>query len=54
MLFRLDANGSTLALIPAFVVDGAGIGLVMAPLTATVLAGLRSQHAGSAALASSP
>jgi EmrB/QacA subfamily drug resistance transporter len=49
VLFRLTADGSTLALLPAFVVDGAGIGLVMAPLTATVLSGLTPQHAGSAA-----
>jgi EmrB/QacA subfamily drug resistance transporter len=49
ILFRLDAHGSTWTLVPAFLVDGAGIGLVMAPLTATVLAGLTPQHAGSAA-----
>lgn len=49
VLFRLTADASTLALVPAFVVDGAGIGLVMAPLTATVLSGLTPQHAGSAA-----
>jgi len=49
VLFRLEAHGSTLALIPAFIVDGAGMGIVMAPLTATVLAGLAPQHAGSAA-----
>jgi EmrB/QacA subfamily drug resistance transporter len=49
VLFRISADASTLALIPAFVVDGAGIGLVMAPLTATVLSGLTPQHAGSAA-----
>lgn len=49
VLFRVTADGSTLSLIPAFVVDGAGIGLVMAPLTATVLSGLTPQHAGSAA-----
>lgn len=49
VLFRISADGSTLALLPAFVVDGAGIGLVMAPLTATVLSGLTPKHAGSAA-----
>jgi EmrB/QacA subfamily drug resistance transporter len=49
VLFRLSADASTLALLPAFVVDGAGIGLVMAPLTATVLSGLTPEHAGSAA-----
>jgi len=49
VLFRISAGASTLALLPAFVVDGAGIGLVMAPLTATVLSGLTPQHAGSAA-----
>jgi EmrB/QacA subfamily drug resistance transporter len=49
VLFRISADASTLALLPAFVVDGAGIGLVMAPLTATVLSGLTPQHAGSAA-----
>ncbi|HEY3629671.1 MAG TPA: MFS transporter [Jatrophihabitantaceae bacterium] len=49
VLFRLSADASTLALLPAFLVDGAGIGLVMAPLTATVLSGLTPEHAGSAA-----
>src|SRR5882757_1881526 len=48
-LFRLEAHGSTLALIPAFIVVGTGMGIVMAPLTATVLAGLAPRHAGSAA-----
>ena len=49
IMFRLDANASTLALIPAFIVDGAGMGIVMAPLTATVLADLSPRHAGTAA-----
>ncbi len=49
VMFRIDANGSTLALIPAFIVDGVGMGIVMAPLTSTVLADLSPQHAGTAA-----
>ena len=34
---------------PPLLLDGAGMGLVMAPLAATVLAGLPAQHAGAAA-----
>lgn len=49
VLFRLDAGGSTLALVPAFLVDGAGMGIVMAPLTVTVLSGMDARDAGSAA-----
>ncbi len=48
VMFRLDANGSTLALIPAFIVDGVGMGIVMAPLTSIVLGDLSPQHAGAA------
>ncbi|HYU66522.1 MAG TPA: DHA2 family efflux MFS transporter permease subunit [Jatrophihabitantaceae bacterium] len=49
IMFRIDAHASTLALIPAFIVDGAGMGIVMAPLTSTVLADLSPRHAGTAA-----
>lgn len=48
LLFRADAHASTLQLIPAFLVDGAGMGIVMAPLTALVLADLAPDHAGTA------
>jgi predicted MFS family arabinose efflux permease len=49
VMFRLDAHASTLALIPAFIVDGVGMGIVMAPLTSTVLADLSPHDAGTAA-----
>jgi predicted MFS family arabinose efflux permease len=49
VLIRLDAGGSMLALVPAFLVDGAGMGIVMATLAATVLDGMDARHAGSAA-----
>jgi EmrB/QacA subfamily drug resistance transporter len=42
-------GGSVAWLLPALAVDGAGMGLVMAPLAAAVLAGLPSHHAGAAA-----
>jgi len=42
--------GSPITLLaPALLLDGAGMGLVIAPLTATVLAGLAPRHAGAAA-----
>ena len=42
-------GGSVAWLLPALAVDGAGMGLVMAPLAATVLVGMPSHHAGAAA-----
>jgi EmrB/QacA subfamily drug resistance transporter len=51
VLLRQAALGpaSTPWLIPGLVVDGAGMGLVLAPLVGTVLARIRPHHAGSAA-----
>jgi EmrB/QacA subfamily drug resistance transporter len=43
---RLGAGASFAALMPGFVVFGAGIGLMNVPLTSTVLDGLPSEHAG--------
>jgi EmrB/QacA subfamily drug resistance transporter len=43
---RLGAGASFAALMPGFVVFGAGIGLMNVPLTSTVLNGLPSEHAG--------
>lgn len=48
-LGRLDADGSVLGLVPTLMLDGAGMGLVMAPLAASVLAGLPARDAGAAA-----
>jgi MFS family permease len=43
-----DALGSVLWLIPALLVDGAGMGIVIAPLGSTVLARVQPEHVGSA------
>jgi EmrB/QacA subfamily drug resistance transporter len=43
---RLGAGASFAALMPGFVVFGAGIGLMNVPLTSTVLNGLPSEQAG--------
>ena len=45
----IGAGGPMSLLVAALLVDGAGMGLVMAPLVATVLAGLPGRHAGAAA-----
>ena len=45
---RLGAGASFAALMPGFVVFGAGIGLMNVPLTSTVLNGLPAEHAGMA------
>jgi EmrB/QacA subfamily drug resistance transporter len=45
----IGVGGSVGWLVAALLVDGAGMGLVMAPLAATVLAGLPGHHAGAAA-----
>ena len=46
---RVGVLGPSALLAPALLVDGAGMGLVMAPLIAAVLAGLAPRHAGAAA-----
>ncbi|MET7299933.1 MFS transporter [Embleya sp. NPDC005575] len=45
----LSGTHETLALIPGLALTGFGMGLVMGPMAATVLAGIRAKHAGSAA-----
>ncbi len=49
MLVTLAAAGSALWLIPALLVDGAGMGLALAPLAGVVLSGVSARHAGLAA-----
>ncbi len=49
MVGWMDVSGPAWLLGAALLVDGAGMGLVMAPLVATVLAGLPGRLAGSAA-----
>lgn len=46
---HVGVGGPSALLAPALLLDGAGMGLVIAPLTATVLAGLAPRHAGAAA-----
>jgi len=46
---HIGLGGPAALLAPALLLDGAGMGLVIAPLTATVLAGLAPRHAGAAA-----
>lgn len=46
---RIGVGGPLALLAPALLLDGAGMGLVVAPLTATVLAGMAPRHAGAAA-----
>ena len=46
---RIGVGGSVGWLVAPLLLDGAGMGLVMAPLAATVLAGLPGHHAGAAA-----
>jgi EmrB/QacA subfamily drug resistance transporter len=45
---RLGLDGNLALLAPALLLDGLGMGMVTAPLTATVLAGVSPQHAGAA------
>ena len=45
---RIGVGGSVVWLIAPLLLDGAGMGLVMAPLAATVLAGMPGHHAGAA------
>jgi EmrB/QacA subfamily drug resistance transporter len=44
----IGTTGSILWIIPALVIDGAGMGLAVAPLTSTILSRMTPQHAGSA------
>jgi MFS family permease len=44
---EIGAGGSVLALAPGMVLAGAGMGMCLAPITATVLSTLEPQHAGS-------
>ncbi|MGE5333804.1 MAG: MFS transporter [Nitrososphaerota archaeon] len=46
---EIGSSGSIAWLVPALLLDGAGMGLVLAPLSSLVLAGLPPQHAGAAA-----
>jgi hypothetical protein len=46
---QIGETGSLLLLLPPLVLEGAGMGLVMAPLVSTVLAGIPQHHAGAAA-----
>jgi EmrB/QacA subfamily drug resistance transporter len=46
---QIGTGGSVVWLVGPLLVDGAGMGLVMAPLAATVLAGLPAHHAAAAA-----
>lgn len=45
---HIGVTGNTLELVPALVLGGAGMGLVMAPLASVVLAGVVPQHVGAA------
>src|ERR1700761_3388182 len=44
----IGTGGSPLLLVPALAVDGIGMGLLTAPLVATVIGGMDSRHAGAA------
>src|SRR5260370_42078613 len=46
---EVGATSSTALLIPALLLDGAGMGMVLAPLSSLVLAGLPVTHAGGGA-----
>ncbi|MCW2548042.1 MAG: major facilitator superfamily 1 [Mycobacterium sp.] len=43
-----QSHGSTLWLVPGLIVDGAGMGLIIAPMTSLVLARVAPHHAGAA------
>ncbi|WP_285223906.1 MFS transporter, partial [Frankia nepalensis] len=45
---HLGVDGPVGLLTPALLIIGAGMGMVMAPLTATILAGIAPRHAGTA------
>jgi EmrB/QacA subfamily drug resistance transporter len=42
----IGVGGSIVALIPGFVLIGAGMGLLIVPLTTTILSGVEPEHAG--------
>jgi EmrB/QacA subfamily drug resistance transporter len=44
----IGTGGSPLLLVPALAVDGIGMGLLTAPLVATVIGGMDARHAGAA------
>lgn len=44
----IGTGGSPLLLVPALAVDGIGMGLLTAPLVATVIGGMDPRHAGAA------
>ena len=44
----VGTGGSIALLVPAMLLDGAGMGLCITPLTATVLASVEPQRAGAA------
>jgi EmrB/QacA subfamily drug resistance transporter len=44
----IGGGGSVAVLVPALLLIGAGMGMVITPLTSTVLAGVPAQHAGAA------
>ncbi len=44
----IAAGGSVAVLLPLLVLDGVGMGLLTAPLIATVLADMKAEHAGAA------
>jgi EmrB/QacA subfamily drug resistance transporter len=44
----IGTGGSPLLLVPALAVDGIGMGLLTAPLVATVVGGMEERHAGAA------
>jgi dipeptide/tripeptide permease len=45
---EIGAGGSIAALVPALLLIGAGMGMVITPLTTTVLASVPAEHAGAA------
>ncbi len=44
----IGTGGSIVALVPGLLLIGAGMGLAITPMTATVMAGVDAHHAGSA------
>jgi MFS family permease len=45
----VGASGHPLPLVPALLLNGAGMGMAMAPISSTALAGIAPRHAGAAA-----
>ncbi|MGI8553688.1 MAG: MFS transporter, partial [Dehalococcoidia bacterium] len=48
IIAHLGVAGNTILFVPALLIDGAGMGMVMAPLISTVLACISPRHAGAA------